>query len=328
MDLLERYLAAVRILLPRKQREDIIAELREALTERRDERAAELGHALTQEEDESLLREFGHPMVIAARYGGQQYLIGPDLYPVYVFVVKMVLGWVLAAAVAVGLFALIGSLIGLSGMPAAAGGWALTIAWDGAFICWAIVTLIFAILQRTSPRPGISAAWRVRDLPQVRQAVESRTRVFENIVGIAASVLFILWWTHLIGLPSSIQVAPGQSLEVGLDPVWLGLYWPLLGLAVMNLVVHGLRLLRDGKLRLGTLLDLAVQLGSLVVIGVALRAGHWITFAGTGIPKRDLAQLEHWANVGLAVALTVVVCVAVFRAAHNLWKLPRATACM
>ena len=42
MDLIERYLASVRHLLPKQQRDDIVAELRDVLTGRREEKAAEL----------------------------------------------------------------------------------------------------------------------------------------------------------------------------------------------------------------------------------------------------------------------------------------------
>jgi hypothetical protein len=43
MELIDRYLAAVGVLLPNRQREDITAELRDALTTQRDEQQAELG---------------------------------------------------------------------------------------------------------------------------------------------------------------------------------------------------------------------------------------------------------------------------------------------
>ena len=37
-----------------------------------------------------MLRGSGHPLVVAARYGGgQSYLVGPELYPFYVFCLKV-----------------------------------------------------------------------------------------------------------------------------------------------------------------------------------------------------------------------------------------------
>ena len=89
MDLIERYLTAVGVLLPRTGRADILAELRDVLINRREEKQDELGRPLTRDEDAALLRAFGHPISVAGRYGRQQYLIGPDLYPLYIVAVKV-----------------------------------------------------------------------------------------------------------------------------------------------------------------------------------------------------------------------------------------------
>ena len=70
MDLIDRYLDTVRLFLPRDQRDDITAELRDVLmTRARGEARPTLGRPLTRKEDEELLRDFGHPLVVAARYG-------------------------------------------------------------------------------------------------------------------------------------------------------------------------------------------------------------------------------------------------------------------
>ena len=69
MDLIDRYLSAVSFLLPKDQREDITAELRDALMTRREEKEAEVGRPLTRDEDAALLRAFGHPLDVAARFG-------------------------------------------------------------------------------------------------------------------------------------------------------------------------------------------------------------------------------------------------------------------
>jgi len=71
VDLIERYLANMLVLLPKSQRDDIIAELRDVLTGCREEEAAKLGHPLTRAEEESLLREFGHPVLVAAHATGR-----------------------------------------------------------------------------------------------------------------------------------------------------------------------------------------------------------------------------------------------------------------
>src|ERR1700722_4196031 len=102
MDLIDRYLDTVRLFLPLSQRDDITAELRDVLLTRCEEREAELGRPLKRAEQEAVLKAFGHPLVVAARYGSQQYLIGPDLYPAYRFVLLLVLGALVLAGGMVG----------------------------------------------------------------------------------------------------------------------------------------------------------------------------------------------------------------------------------
>ena len=108
MDLIEEYLKAVAALLPRSQREDIVAELRDIILTRKEEREAALGRALMEGEIEALLREVGHPVVVAARYGeGPQHVVGPMLYPYWLFAVKAVL---VIQAVVAGVVFLVSSL--------------------------------------------------------------------------------------------------------------------------------------------------------------------------------------------------------------------------
>ena len=55
MDILARYLQAVRFWLPRKQQDDIIEELREDIRSRIEDRESSLGRALTEDELLALL---------------------------------------------------------------------------------------------------------------------------------------------------------------------------------------------------------------------------------------------------------------------------------
>ena len=82
MDLVERYLKAVAAQLPKDNRDDIVAELRDEIMGRLEALEARLGRVPTDDEVEALLREVGHPLTVAARYRpGPHALIGPELYP-------------------------------------------------------------------------------------------------------------------------------------------------------------------------------------------------------------------------------------------------------
>jgi 3-deoxy-D-manno-octulosonate 8-phosphate phosphatase KdsC-like HAD superfamily phosphatase len=65
MALVDRYLQAVKFWLPRKQKDDIIAELSEDLRSQIEDQEAELGRKLTDTEVEPILKRCGSPMAVA-----------------------------------------------------------------------------------------------------------------------------------------------------------------------------------------------------------------------------------------------------------------------
>src|SRR5580658_9308636 len=93
MDLLDRYLEAVKKHLPWQRQGDIIDELRANLESQLEEREAALGRPLTKTEAETWLKQLGSPMQMAAHYQPQQYLIGPTIFPIYRHVLKLALSW-------------------------------------------------------------------------------------------------------------------------------------------------------------------------------------------------------------------------------------------
>ncbi len=68
MELLDRYLEAVKKHLPWQRQDDIIAELRANLEAQLEEKEAALGRPLTQAEVEAWLKQLGSPMQMAAPY--------------------------------------------------------------------------------------------------------------------------------------------------------------------------------------------------------------------------------------------------------------------
>ena len=92
MELIERYLQAVKFALPQEQREDIIKELRDNLLSQIEEKEANLGHPLSEDEQVELLKKLGSPMRLASRYRKQQYMIGATMFPIYWKVLKASLG--------------------------------------------------------------------------------------------------------------------------------------------------------------------------------------------------------------------------------------------
>lgn len=160
MDLIEEYLKVVAALLPRGQRDDIVAELRDLILTRKEAREEELGRPLTDDEIEAVLREVGHPLVVAARYGeGPQHAVGPMLYPYWLFGVKAIL--VIEAVVAVVILVFGG--IGYAD-PGAALGHALGVSITGAATLIGFLTVAAWLIERLGLRIDYLDNWRVKDL--------------------------------------------------------------------------------------------------------------------------------------------------------------------
>ncbi len=126
-----------------KAQDDIIAELKDSLLSRIEERETELGRALSAEEQQALVKENGHPMLVASRYMPQQYLIGPSMYPFWLMALDAMLiavGVVYATLAVIDLITR-GDVVQAS-IQAATG-------YAGTALFWAaIITLAFWIFER------------------------------------------------------------------------------------------------------------------------------------------------------------------------------------
>jgi len=103
-DLIERYVHEVGRYVPGKERAEIQAELRSQIQDQLDDRYE---GAPTTENMAEVLRELGDPRQMAASYGSAQYLIGPELYPVMMMVLRR--GWTIVPSIVV----LVNVLVGL-----------------------------------------------------------------------------------------------------------------------------------------------------------------------------------------------------------------------
>jgi hypothetical protein len=193
MELLDRYLQAVRFWLPRKQQDDIIAELGDDLRSQIEERESALGRPMNEDELVTLLKQAGHPLWVAGRYQKQQALIGPVLFPLYSFVLKIVALGYLVPWLVVWIVLTVFAPSHPSTNPALAliGRWGSL--WTNTVIIFGSVTLAFAILERV--QSGVSALqqWDPRKLPRPKDRV---SRV-ESVFGLVFSIVYIAWWLSL-----------------------------------------------------------------------------------------------------------------------------------
>lgn len=313
MNLLERYLEALRWALPRAKTEDILAELRDVLTTRVEDREEMLGRPLTDEEMNALLKEFGHPLVVAARYRQQQWLIGPDVFPFYAFVLRIVLAIVICIQVVI-LSAryLFGGGIGAQILGQALGG-----AWMSVLTSVGVVTLVFAVLERVDFPANHLRNWKPEQLPQPS---DRRQSLWESLFELTAGLFFLAWWTGLVHLPWSWG---GTGFRMEPAPIIGTLYWPVLGLIVAKLIHSLIAWLRPDWRLVRGLLAAATMVAGIALLAIIYRAGHWATIVPTGMPADKAAELEQSVNLGLSIGIVAIGVVWLWQCVVAIWRLAR-----
>ena len=230
MEILESYLKAVRRYLPRRQRDDIIAELSEELRSQMDARQSELRRPLRDEEKMAVLKQYGDPMTVARRYRQDRRsltigweLIGPELFPMYLIILGLNTACALGCAVAILLYLHqpieLGTLVRIG------------------LIQVGIVTLTFTILnlvRRKCPQP-----WYY---PPAELAPMIPVAPLYSISGLCVWAIFTLWWTLVPFVPSLLLGKAASSLE--LAPAWHRFYLPILALLALGIAQRAVNLVR------------------------------------------------------------------------------------
>lgn len=295
MTLTEKYLRAVAAQLPAEAREDVIAELRDDLMSRMEDREAALGRPLTEGEEEAVLREMGHPLAVAARFGaGPHHVVGPELYPWWMFGVKTALT-VLVIITVIGVIARV--ILGDTDMTQAIGqGFAG--AFSGAITLIGFATLAGFIIERMKDKPAFLNHWRVSDLSlfetgvfgtawtEKAKAAVGGTRMdgtpdpargmsppARAMASAAAWGVFLLWWTGVIGREFRPGVIGGELMVDGVDwglllnetVAWL--WWPVLIFAAARAAFHLMRAAMGSPVRFTAFGDMAFSVASLGFIG-------------------------------------------------------------
>ena len=227
MEMLDKYLATIGNLLPRRTRADILREIADEIESQMEESADALGRPLTENEQAGVIRKHGHPVVVAARYGRQRSLIGPEIFPVYWQILKTSI----AIALAVWTVVIAAALMG-SDHPEREWG-RLILRVPGALVTiFGMLTTLFAAAEFLGPRAcaGVQPQWDPRSLPDHRPARE-RAQLF---VGLLLGVAGGAWWQLV---PSNPFLALGPAAEfLKLGPAWQDLHWPVLILIAANTV--------------------------------------------------------------------------------------------
>jgi hypothetical protein len=239
-DLIERYLQAVRFWLPKSNRqEDLLTELGEDLCSQIEDKELELGHSLDKTEIAEILKRCGSPMMVASRLGPQRHLIGPALFPIYEFVLKLVLLWIL---VPVFIF-----VVGPVNVANGGGNWPLAILTtfgdlcSGLFIAAGIVTLVFAIIERTSTHLGTEVKWDPLKLPPAPKEAP-KPSLLKAVSDFGFNIFGLVWLLLIPQYPFLILGPAAKVLKAG--PILHAFYLPFVFVSVVALIRSAITLAR------------------------------------------------------------------------------------
>ena len=87
--------------LPQKNRLDLQTEIRSTIEDMLEDRPKQTERPVDNTMIEEVLKEYGSPAKVAASYHPTRYLIGPQIYPFFMTVVKIVLGVLFAVTLEV-----------------------------------------------------------------------------------------------------------------------------------------------------------------------------------------------------------------------------------
>lgn len=304
MELIDRYLQAVKFWLPKAQRDDIIAELSEDIHSQIEDKEAELGRKADDGDVGAILKQCGHPLLVAQRYSPQEYLIGPSMFPIYSFVLKMVglvyvLPWLL-----VWLGYVIFSPAYRTQNPIH-NLWPL---WQGVVALVFAITLGFAFLERFMAKTWAQKDWDPRKLPSVRDSnqIPRSSSIFDLTIGIA----FIVWWaTHL----RFRTVFEFSGATITLAPMWRFFLCGLLLVSAVTVALSGVNLIRRCWTRFTACIRLAINCGGSTLFCWLLKTAILVEITAPNVPPEKTLAATNAINLCASriFPAAVVVCLVI-----------------
>lgn len=317
MNLIDRYVTEVgKHLLLVKGRKDIEKELRSTLEDMLEERAQAAGKPADEAMEIQLLKEYGTPQKVAETYNPNPYLIGPRMFPFFLFVLKIVI-----SVVSVVLLVLTG--IKIATLSPMAGPEFVQAVWDGltgvigaAIAAFGNIVLVFAILERFVPAAEFKLdeenEWDPSSLK--KDPTPDEVKIWEPIFAIVFTFIAISifnfspqWLVIFIFSDDKTAFIPALTEAFFRWLPWINIGW------VAEIILNGL-LLRTGKWTIGTrLFSIGTKLFQIVIIALLLTGPSILAFgpdslSAMGISDSEAANsLNMLAHRGIQVALGLAI---------------------
>jgi hypothetical protein len=335
MDLLDRYLQAVKTFLPRAQQDDILKELSENLRSQIEDKESALGRPVSEDELAVILKQHGDPLFVASRYRQARHLIGPTLFPLYWFVMKIILvfvafGYAIAALVMLAendpLIQVIGAAFGFVGAVLPTFGW---------------VTIVFAVLDIGNAKFRLLEKWNKeandkfdpRKLPSLRPAVDSLyvkpISRSKTLFELFFTVAFVLWWIRVSPIRQLVlfmTLGPAglaEKIPFQLGPVWKTLFVPVLLLSLAAIAQQIYTLIYPHRLRFYSVMRLITNGCSLILFYFLIRANELLVLNPGTADAAKFSEPLHIVNLTLHYSLILAAAITAFESLQMIRRLIR-----
>lgn len=321
MEIFNHYVFEVGRHLPEKIRVDIETEISSLLEDTLADRSQASGRQPDVEMAVEVLKEFGPPQKMAASYLPEKYLIGPQLYPIFILVVRIVL-------IVIAVITLIGWGVSLTktGLTPLEISKSIINAIIG-YVTAALqnlgnIVLIFAIIQWTLPNIKVKIKdWDPRTLKpsQPTHRVNIAEYIWDIIFTIGIMLLFNVYpqWVGIGSLTNGQWTFfPILTAQFFTYLPWLNLLW------MLSLVRDGILLRQSKWTPVTSWFSAALNVFTIIII-VAILSGAPVlsvdssTLAAQGFDLTKAAQLsEVLSNVAKVVLETVLIVMLIVEAVH------------
>jgi hypothetical protein len=180
----------------------------------------------------------------------------------------------------------------------------------------AVVTLVFAVLERTHAKQEILEKWDPRKLPPLRpKHMIPRTN---SAIEVVVNVCVLVWWGWNMAAPLDLRLG---DVHILLTQEWTVFFWGILVLTLASAAVATLNFMRPWWTapRVATRLTLDVAGG--VFFCWVLKARLLATIDWPGATPEKSALVVNQVNLWLARAFPFAVFICLLIAAINAWRL-------
>jgi hypothetical protein len=320
MELLDRYLIAVGHNLPKPQRDDIIRELSENIRSQFEDKEAELGRPLNDAEQEAILKQVGHPLLVAGRYREDDRslavghrIIGPALFPFYLKVLWFNLG----------VSSFITALIVLALFEA---GVRITVSDVFSSLFWTVlgqlvvITLIFAGVEKhvskfpdrwdlRKPREsGLS-----RMLDRAEPDAGPRISRFASVARFVAGAVFLIWVRVVTHSPVWIFGAAVGAFRI--EPIWHRIYVPFVLVVFAGMIQAVINFARPDWVRFDVIARTVLSLAGLAILVLFATSGPLLGVrdaVATEAQLRVVHTVNYWFHFYFIMLAIAVACVVAF----------------